>query len=85
MRSARPQGGVTMPYQPVTHDSARSINSAYRDSDNAKSAANRLRAVIAGPNLFIILAFCAIGLLVTLNLLFHFPDFGFDVEQFSQF
>ena len=74
-----------MPHQPLTHDSPRLIKSAYRDSDNAKSAANRLHAAIAGPNLFIILAFCAVGLLVTLNLLFRFPDFGVDVEQLSQF
>ena len=74
-----------MPHQPITHDSPRSIKSAFRGSDETQSATNGLRAFIAGPNLFIILAFCAIGLLVTLNLLFRFPDFGIDVEQLSQF
>lgn len=74
-----------MTHLPVTHDTPRSIESAFRGSDNAKSAADRLRAAMADPNLFIILAFCAIGLLVTLNLMFRFPDFGIDVEQLAQF
>lgn len=69
---------------PATRDALRSIKS-FRGSDNAKPAADRLRAAMADPNLFIILAFCAIGLLVTLNLMFRFPDFGITVEQLAQF
>jgi hypothetical protein len=72
-----------MIYLPVTHDAPRSIKSALRGSDNAKSAADRLRATMADPNLFIILALCAIGLLVTLNLMFGFPEFGIGVEQLA--
>jgi hypothetical protein len=70
-----------MTHLPANQDTPRSIKSAFRDSDNAKSAADRLRAATTGPNLFIIIAFCAIGLLVTLNLIFRFPDFGGGIEQ----
>jgi hypothetical protein len=69
----------------MTHEASRSIKSAFRGSDNAKSAAGQLRAAVAEPNLFIILSFCAIGLLVNLNPMFRFPDFGIGVEQLEQF
>jgi hypothetical protein len=73
-----------MIHLPVTHNARRSTKSVLRGSDDAKSTADRLRAAMAGPNLFVVLAFCAIGLLVTLNLIFRFPDFGISVEQLAQ-
>jgi hypothetical protein len=64
----------------ITHNTLRSIKSAIRGSGN-----NWLRATLADSDLFIILAFCAVGLLVSLNLMFRFPDFWNSTEQFTQF
>jgi hypothetical protein len=41
--------------------------------------------VIANPNLLAVATFCLIGLLLSLNLIFRFPDFGTVIEQFNQF
>jgi hypothetical protein len=77
---AGPQSGESpMTHLPINHyvstNTSRSI----------KPARAWLRAAIADPNLFMIIAFCAIGLLVTLNVMFRFPDFGISVEQLQQF
>ena len=74
-----------MTHLPATQDARRSIESAFRGFDNVKSAADRRRVEASAPNPFIILAFCAIGLLVALNLAFRFPDFGIEVERLAQF
>ena len=37
------------------------------------------------PNLLTIVALCLIVLLVALNLIFLFPDFGVVIEQYNQF
>lgn len=49
------------------------------------SAWYRLLAVISKPNFITIAAFCAIGLLTMLNLIFRFPNFGAIIEQYNQF
>jgi hypothetical protein len=67
---------------PMTHDAPRSINSAIRIGN--KSAGGWLHAAMADPNLFIIVAFCVVGLLVTVNVIFRFPSFGPSVEQIAQ-
>jgi hypothetical protein len=66
----------------TTHHASRSIKSAFRAD---KSAAGWLRAATADPNLFIIIAFCAVGLLVTLNLMLRFPDVVASFAQIGQF
>jgi hypothetical protein len=81
IRPDRKEGESPMTHLPANQDTPRSIKSAFRDSYDAKSAADRLRTAATGSNLFIIIAFCAIGLLVTLNLIFRFPDLGVGVEQ----
>jgi|HubBroStandDraft_6_1064221.scaffolds.fasta_scaffold2130809_1 hypothetical protein len=78
-----------MTHLPMTQDVSRntphSVKSSVRGYENPKSARDRLRAAIADPSLFIVFAFCVIGLLVTLNVMFRFPDFGMSVEQLNQF
>jgi len=37
------------------------------------------------PELVMVVAFCAIGLLVTANMMLRVPDFGAIVEQLEQF
>jgi hypothetical protein len=68
---------------PTSYDAPRSIDTAI--PQYSSKPAGRLHAAIADPNLIIILAFCAIGLLVTLNLIFGFPSFVPSTEQMTQF
>ena len=48
-----------------------------------RKSAGWLRTVTADPNLFIVAAVGAIGLLVTLNLIFRFAIFGSSIEQIA--
>jgi len=38
-----------------------------------------------GPDMSAVLLFCAIGLLVTFNLILRFPDLGAIIAQYNQF
>ena len=40
---------------------------------------------VADPNLHAIVLFCLIGLLLTLNFVFRFPDLGTVIAQYNQF
>jgi hypothetical protein len=42
-------------------------------------------AIFANPDLSMIVAFCLIGLLLTLNVILRFPDLGAVIEQYNQF
>jgi hypothetical protein len=44
-----------------------------------------LAAAVKDPSLIAIVSFCAIGLLVTLNLMLRFPDLGALIAQYNQF
>jgi uncharacterized membrane protein YdfJ with MMPL/SSD domain len=46
---------------------------------------SRLVTAIANPDLHAVVAFCLIGLLLTLNLILRFPSFGAVIEQSNQF
>jgi hypothetical protein len=74
-----------MTNMPVTHPASRSVASAFHGSGNATSAANRLGAAMADPNLLIVLAFSAIGLFVTLDLIFTFRELVPGFAQAAQF
>jgi hypothetical protein len=68
------------------HDFTRSAaRKSTRGYDYVTSAGRWLRTAMTGSNLFIVLALCAVGLLVILNLMFRFPNLGLEMEQFSQF
>ena len=45
----------------------------------------RLGAAMADPQFVAVAAFCAIGLLITMNVILRFPDFGATLVQFQQF
>jgi hypothetical protein len=42
-------------------------------------------AAITDPDLFAVVAFSAIGLLLAFNLILRFPDFGAVIAQYNQF
>jgi hypothetical protein len=39
----------------------------------------------ADPEFLLVVGFCLIGLLIALNLILRFPDFGAVIEQYNQF
>jgi len=43
-----------------------------------------LAAAVRDPGLIAVVLFCAIGLLVTLNLILRFPDLGAIIAQYNQ-
>jgi len=53
--------------------------------DEAPSLWPQLFAIFTNPDLSMIVAFCLIGLLLSLNLILRFPDFGAVIEQYNQF
>jgi hypothetical protein len=76
------QEGLPMPSLPITRDPPRSIYPVLRSRGNF--ATGWLHAVMTDRNLVIIAAFCLIGLLVTLNLIFRFPSFQPSMEEIAQ-
>jgi len=72
---------LAMTSLPVTHYASRRINSAVHPGN--KSRAGWVAAVITDPNLFIVAAVGAIGLLVTLNMVVRFAIFGSSIEQIA--
>lgn len=73
-------GVSAMTSLPVTHHVARAVTSTI---PAGSKSAGRLHALITDPNLFIVAAIGAIGLLVTLNLIFRFAIFGSSIEQIA--
>jgi hypothetical protein len=45
----------------------------------------RAVAAIMTPDLLAVVTFCLVGLLLALNLILRFPDFGAVIEQYNQF
>jgi hypothetical protein len=45
----------------------------------------RIFTAVTNPDLHAVVALCLIGLLLTLNLIFRFPDMGAVIAQYNQF
>jgi hypothetical protein len=56
-----------------------------RPGSMAKTTWHRAVAAIMTPDLCAVVAFCLIGILLALNLILRFPDFGAVIEQYNQF
>jgi hypothetical protein len=50
-----------------------------------KTGWRRFMAVVSDPELQTIVAFSAIGLLIMLNAILRFPDFGLTFAEYNQF
>jgi len=59
--------------------------SASQPTKSAKTVWHQVVAKITNPDLIMIVAFCAIGLLITLNVILRFPDLGALIESYNQF
>jgi hypothetical protein len=46
---------------------------------------SRFVAAVTNPDLIAVFFFCTIGLLITVNIVLRFPDFGAAMEQLEQF
>ena len=85
MRSTLVLVPVALPVLSATHVLQRLIKPADRQTRRTETEWSRLVTVIANPELHAVVAFCLIGLLLTLNLILRFPDFGAIIEQYNQF
>jgi hypothetical protein len=56
-----------------------------RDVNAADGSLHQFVVAITNPDLQAAVAFSLIGLLVTLNLILRFPDFGAVIAQYNQF
>jgi hypothetical protein len=61
------------------------LNSTSRKTKTSETEWSRRDSETAGPDLTVIIAFCLIGLLLSLNFMFHFPDLGAIIEQYNRF
>jgi hypothetical protein len=61
------------------------MKSTGRPAAIAKTAWRQTVAAIMTPDLRAVVVFCLIGLLLALNLILRFPDFGAVIEQYNQF
>jgi hypothetical protein len=55
------------------------------EARSANDSWQRLYAALTDHDVQIVAAFCLIGLLLTLNLIFRFPDMGAVIAQYNQF
>ncbi len=56
-----------------------------RHVDEAPSRWPEFLAIFSNSNLPMIIAFCLLGLLLTLSFILRFPDLGALIEQYNQF
>lgn len=75
-----------MTHLPVTRDLQPLTTSANRRPSAVQIAWRRfVTATAANPDLIAVVTFCAIGVLVTINVILRFPDFGAIAEQIDRF
>jgi uncharacterized membrane protein YdfJ with MMPL/SSD domain len=58
---------------------------ASRQNQWTETLWSRFVIAITNPDLVAVVAFCLVGLLLSLNLILRFPDFGAVIEQYNQF
>ena len=54
-------------------------------ADEAQSQWPEFLAIFSNTDLPMVVAFCLLGLLITLSVIQRFPDFGAVIEQYNQF
>jgi hypothetical protein len=78
------QQELPMAHLPVIQSSARSTESAARVEQTATTS-SRLLAAMSDRDLLALVIFCGIGILVTVNVILRFPDFGAQLQQLALF
>jgi hypothetical protein len=85
MRSTLVLVPVALAVLSATHLLQWLIRPANRQTRKTETEWSRLVTIIANPDLHAVVAFCLIGLLLALNFILRFPDFGSVIEQYNQF
>ena len=70
---------------PEAHDVPPPVASRRRAAKATETRWNQLIAAMTDPELTVIVMLCAIALLITINLILRFPNFGAVIEQYNQF
>ena len=73
-----------MKRQPVVRE-LQPLTPTTRRRNAAEAGWDRLAATFADPDFMAVAIFSAIGLLLTLNVIMHFPDFGAMVQPIDLF
>ncbi len=70
---------------PEAHDLPPPVASRSRTAKATETRWNQLIAAMTDPELTVIVISCTIALLITINLILRFPNFGAVIEQYNQF
>jgi hypothetical protein len=73
-----------MAFLPKTH-TVPPAKAAGRLDGTVNNTRHRTITRIMTPDLLVVVAFCLIGLLLMLNMMFRFPDLGAVIEQYNRF
>ncbi len=71
-----------MSLNPVARESRPQVKSKHNDAGEQQSQFAR---IITDPGFLTVVALSLIGLLIALNLIFRFPDFGAVIAEYNQF
>jgi hypothetical protein len=78
------QQELPMAHLPVLQNSPRSTKSAAR-AEQTGTIGSRLLATMSDRDLIALVIFCGIGILLTVNVILRFPDFGIRLQELAQF
>jgi hypothetical protein len=71
-----------MTHFPTTRFAPRLVTSSICGYGNVKSASDWLRVAMTNPDLLAVVAFCALGMLVTFSVMLRLPEFGMSVDHY---
>ncbi len=72
-----------MAHLPAMQSAPRATKSAPRPAQTVTTG-SRLLAAMTDRDLITVVIFCGIGILVTVNVILRFPDFGARLQELSQ-
>jgi hypothetical protein len=73
-----------MAHLPMTQSSPRLTKAAARAGQTGTTG-SRLLAAMTDRDLIALVIFCGIGILLTINVILRFPDFGVRLEELTQY
>ncbi len=71
-----------MPLGPIAREPQSQIKAKLQQADKEST---QFAAAITNSEFLTVVALCLIGLLVALNLIFYFPDFGAVIAEYNKF
>jgi hypothetical protein len=83
VRNKTAKRSTKMIHPPTMRELQPLIRAKGREADPASRQWSWLKAAMANPDLVAVVIFCLIGLLLALNVMLRFPDFGAVIEQYN--